>query len=182
LVLCERCHRHCVNTLCRIVMTSLEGKDFTVAELKDALRERKLATGSTKTELIFRLVTADPNIWTIMSERQNQTSRTEDASTFDSIRETVDDPVGPEDGASAVHEMRQLRLEEPDRVSHELELIRRERELIERERQLLRREREIAYNASVSSNVTHAASDAHKLKDLLPEFDATENTGDGNIN
>jgi len=110
-------------------MTSLEGKDFTVAELKDALRERKLATGGTKAELIVRLVTADPNVWTTMSEKRSQTSRIEGASTSDGVRETADDSVGPEDGASAVHEMRQLQLEEPDnRVPRELELIRRERE------------------------------------------------------
>jgi len=155
-------------------MASLQGKDFTVAELKDALRERKLAIGGTKTELISRLVAADPGVWETLSERRK---RVEGASTSDSVRETADDSIGTEDGASAMHETRQLLLEEPDDyVSRELELIRRERELIEREIQLSRREREMAHNASVSSNVTHATSDARKLKDLLPEFDATENT------
>lgn len=168
--------------MCRIVgMAPLEGKDFTVAELRDALRERGLISSGPKTELISRLSTADPNIWAILSEKRNQASRAEDASTSGSVREDMDESINSEGDATILEgrpETRPLQSEESDDlVSRELALFEeRERELIEREQQLLRREREMARSTSASSNAVFATGGVRNLKDLLPEFDATENT------
>jgi len=43
-------------------MKPLEGNDFTLVELKDALRERGLPTKEAKTELIQQLSELDSNI------------------------------------------------------------------------------------------------------------------------
>nr|XP_012225735.1 PREDICTED: uncharacterized protein LOC105674166 [Linepithema humile] len=118
--------------------------------------------------------------WAILSEKRNQASRVKDASTSDSVREDMDESADSE-GDATVQERRPetgpLRSEESDdHVSRELALVQRERELIERERQLLQREREMARSVSASSNAASASGGVRNLKDLLPEFDATENT------
>jgi len=46
----------------------------------------------------------------------------------------------------------------------------------ERERQLLRREREMTHSLSTTSSVASTIGSVRNIKDLLSEFDATDNT------
>ncbi|KYN20066.1 Pro-Pol polyprotein [Trachymyrmex cornetzi] len=113
-------------------MKPLEGNDFTVHELKDALRERGLFTTGTKTELVLRLSVVDPNIWTILGEKRRQ-ALTGNASSTDTAVETTDESTSPVDNTLVPEGgSRSLPLlpEEPDDHSQrELELIQKEREL-----------------------------------------------------
>ncbi|XP_018377468.1 PREDICTED: LOW QUALITY PROTEIN: uncharacterized protein K02A2.6-like [Trachymyrmex cornetzi] len=139
-----------------------KGNNFTVIELKEALRERGLSSTGSKAELIQRLSEYDPNIWKTLSEKRNgiQGEQT-DAEDYASI---------PEE-----HHESELQGEREDYTQHELTLIRKERELLQREQQLLRREREMNRCASTTS-VTSVAGGVRNLRDLLPEFDASDNT------
>lgn len=159
-------------------MDTLEGNDFTVAELKDALRERKLPSGGAKAELIQRLGVV-PDIWMILGERRSRAPHVGGASASTAEPETVEGAVNPRSDEMTAHERpaTSLRLEECDEISQrELRLIQRERELIERERQLLRQEHEMMRSVSPSSNTASSAGNVRVLKDLLPEFSATDNT------
>lgn len=51
-------------------MESAPGSEFTVAELKEALRERGLAANGTKVELIKRLSASNPGVWEELGARQ----------------------------------------------------------------------------------------------------------------
>lgn len=159
-------------------MDTLEGNDFTVAELKDALRERKLPSGGAKAELIQRLGVV-PDIWMILGERRSRAPHVGGASASTAEPEAVEGAVNPRSDEMTAHERpaTSLRLEECDEISQrELRLIQRERELIERERQLLRQEHEMMRSVSPSSNTASSAGNVRVLKDLLPEFSATDNT------
>ncbi|KYM98505.1 hypothetical protein ALC62_10783 [Cyphomyrmex costatus] len=84
-------------------MDALEGNDFTVAELKDALRERKLPTGGAKAELIMRLEAVDEDIWTILDERRNQAPLAEGASASTAEQEVVEDAMMRNGGIAALN-------------------------------------------------------------------------------
>ncbi|KYN14490.1 hypothetical protein ALC57_13305 [Trachymyrmex cornetzi] len=143
-------------------MEPLKGNNFTVVELKEALRERELSSTGSKAELIQRLNEYDPNIWKILSENQ------------DGI---PDEQTDAEDYASIPeeHHESELRGEREDYMQRELTLIHKERELLQRERQLLCRKREMNHCASTTS-ITSVAGGVRNLRDLLPEFDASDNT------
>lgn len=66
-------------------------------------------------------------------------------------------------------------LQEEHDTRRELRLIHKERELLEREQQLLRREREITRNASATNSIVSANDVVRSLRELLSEFDATNN-------
>lgn len=84
-----------------------------------------------------------------------------------------DDTSIPEECPESVPLMRE---EHDDYMQRELALIRKERELLEREQRLLRREREVSRSASATSSGMSATGGVRNLKDLLPEFDTTDNT------
>jgi len=164
----------------RVVMESVEASDFTVVELRDALRERGLPTKGAKSELIERLSELDPNIWMILSEERNEAREVEGTSSSTVVPEVTHEPADGRDNVS-VPERRSETLPLLPRGSdnhspRELELIRREKELLAREQQLIRREREMMRGISLSSNATSTAAGVRSIRDLLPEFDASENT------
>ena len=174
-------------------MKPLEGNDFTMPELREALRKKGLPTKGTKAELIQWLVEQDPNIWTILGESLNKVPGEEGTSAA-AVQETWHEPNNEEDAMSVSGEGLRDAPAEPNFLRRELELIRRERELIERERgggeggregeregereerELLRKERKVTRDASTTSSTVSAAGGVRGLKDLLPEFSATENT------
>ena len=55
----------------------VEPTDFTVAELKEALRKKGLSMSGTKAELIQRLTMADPAIWAALAETRANKERAE---------------------------------------------------------------------------------------------------------
>jgi len=90
------------------------------------------------------------------------------------MQETTDGPMDPENDVS-IHE-RGLKDTpvlpgERDYLQQELELYRKERE-----RQLLRRERKMTHSASTTSSIASTIDSVWNIKDLLPEFDTTDNT------
>lgn len=113
-------------------MKPLEGNDFTMIELKDALRERGLPTKGAKAELIQRLSEQDPNVWTILGEKLNKVPGEEGTSAATS--ETTGESIEEEDTTSILGEDPGAVPVGPAYEQRELELISRERELIERER------------------------------------------------
>jgi len=137
-----------------------------------------LPTKGAKTERIQRLSEVDSNIWKILSEKLNKVPYEEGTSSA-VVQETTDGPMDPEDDVS-IHkrglEDTPVLLENRDYLQQELELCQRERKLLERERQLLRREREMTHSASMTSSVMSTIGNVRNIKDLLPEFDATDNT------
>lgn len=122
------------------VMRPMDGHNFKVTELKDALQERGLSTRGTKAELIRRLSEQDPNIWATLSEKRDRMMSEEDASIVATAQGATGGPNHTSDDGL------------DDHVQRELMLIRKERELLEREQQLLRREREMSRSASTTSS------------------------------
>lgn len=144
---------------------SLPRQEFKMVDLKKALSERGLSTKGSKAELMQRLSDDDPNVWSTLRETQHQ----------DEAEETVND--NSRDESATREDVRYGRVEYERVAQRELELLRRERELLERERQLLQREREIMNSgADNASSIISTAGNVRGIKDLLPEFDATDNT------
>lgn len=152
-------------------------RDFTVAELRDVLRENSLPIGGTKAELMQRVNEAGRDLWSALSERRERSHSVD----------LVDRSNG---GSGDVSEAGTLRGELENGLTHsvdtlqtELILLRREKELWERERQLLLREQELARCSPTSVSIGGAGGGAlaavggiRGIKDLLPEFDASDNT------
>lgn len=61
-------------------MESCEPSDFTVAEMREALREEGLTLGGSKAELIQRLNEYDPSVWERLNEQRRQAAHSGDAS------------------------------------------------------------------------------------------------------
>ncbi|XP_011861116.1 PREDICTED: uncharacterized protein LOC105558170 [Vollenhovia emeryi] len=170
-------------------MESVPGSDFTVAKLKEALRERGLPTSGVKNELIKRLSEHNPDVWKELEEqRKGAPLRT------DSDPEGVHLAEGGDgmSGAGTTDEGMRAR-GEPETVAacdlearenamrRELELLRRERDCAEREQQLWRRELEVLRNSpavrgtTTESGTSSMPGGVRGIKDLLPEFDGTDN-------
>lgn len=148
---------------------SLPGQEFKMVELKKALSERGLSTRGSKAELMQRLSDDDPNVWSTLRDQLAETQHRDEA------EETVND--NSRDESEMREDVRYGRVEHERVAQRELELLRRERELLERERQLLQREREIMNSgADNASSIISTAGNVRGIKDLLPEFDATDNT------
>ncbi|KAL0125885.1 hypothetical protein PUN28_004743 [Cardiocondyla obscurior] len=116
-------------------MSEAPGYEFTVAELKKALRSKGLPTSGVKLELIKRLSEYDPNIWAELVLIARSTPVRDDASQEDD-EETE---VQVEDGASRIEEPREgdmsgERKARERAMRREIELLRREKECAERER------------------------------------------------
>lgn len=123
-------------------MKPLEGYNFTLIELKDALRGRGLPTKGTKTELNQRLSEQDLDIWAILTEERRERMPVEEGASavqeaMDRLSETSDNVLVQED----------------NHVQRELALIRKEEELLERKQQLLQREREISRSTSATGGL-----------------------------
>lgn len=164
-----------------------QGSEFTVVELKEILRARELPTAGSKVELIRRLSEHDPQIWTTLRERRTRAKQLTGLSKSDNTllrhisAETDEGEENDHDAPNAPRE----RAEPGERevaTPIELELLRRERDLLERERAILRRELELARSSPLSassptnSNAAHAVGGVRNIKEMLPEFDATDNT------
>jgi len=171
-------------------MESCAGNEFTVVELKEALRERGLATTGMKSELIRRLNDINPEVWEGLARKRKSALRTADLSGSGDVRQpTGDGEVVEEaatgDGAPAREERENIaafETEERDNATRmELLLLRREKECWEREQQLLRRELEMLRNspstgsAAADGSVASGFGGIRSIKELLPEFDGTDN-------
>lgn len=154
-------------------MSTLQGSDFTVHELKEGLRARGLPTAGSKAELIRRLDDGNPDVWTMLNmqlEAATCRAGASDSGGTGSVSATgVEVVEAREQGAASP-------AQSDDWDCAELALLRRERELLERERLLLQRERELSRTASVASTSVTGGGDIRGVKELLSEFDASENT------
>lgn len=160
-------------------MAAKEPSDYTVAELKDFLRENNLAVVGTKAELIMRLTSFDATIWARLNkERAKEADVIEEEELQDNTSESVNAP-------SIVNTEEQMH--RTRNASTEDELIRRENELLRRERDLLQRELNIARQRrtlSGSTVMTNSSQGEHSMlpmnesvrtvRDLLSEFDGSE--------
>jgi len=74
------------------IMKPLEGDDFTLVELKNALKKKGLPTKRAKTELSQWLSELDSNIWKISSEKLNKVPCEEGTSSA-VMQETTDESM-----------------------------------------------------------------------------------------
>ncbi|XP_070510418.1 uncharacterized protein [Cardiocondyla obscurior] len=159
-------------------MSDVPGYDFTVAELKKALRARGLPTSGVKLELIKRLSEHDPNVWAELMPVARSTLAGDDASP----ENDGESESRAQSGASQIEESQEgdmtgERKARERAMRREIELLRREKECAERERRLLQRELEILRSSPAAGSVTSAAQGGvRSIKKLLPEFDGTNNT------
>lgn len=171
-------------------MESGLGNEFTVIELKEALRGRGLATGGTKVELIRRLNDCDPGVWSELMALRGAANVDVVGSVARGAGRAV---VGGEgidgpsvDGAASAGPTEVCMSAATAEAGvdggamQELMLLRRERELWEREQRLLRMELEALRNSPTMRSATASGDSgslggARNLKELLPEFSGTEN-------
>ncbi|KMQ82539.1 hypothetical protein RF55_22597 [Lasius niger] len=158
--------------------------------MRETLREEGLTLGGSKAELIQRLNEHDPSVWERLSEQRRQAARSGDVSVSGVARspsERNDAVEGMEtvDGTPRRGDQASLTAPGPrecgDVTQTELLLLRREREILEREQQLLRREIELMRSASTTMTMTSGSVvstfvGVRGIKELLPEFDATDGT------
>ncbi|XP_029160376.1 uncharacterized protein LOC114932380 [Nylanderia fulva] len=173
---------------------STPGNNFTVVELKSALRARGLPSEGAKAELIQRLEKiGDPGVWAELNKRpegqrsagasrpemeseMGETLAEDDLLEEFAAEETAlertaarrDAVVRGHEGASSAF------LGNLERA--ELNLLRREKDLWERERSFFQRERELLRGSSVASTGSSGGESFRGVKELLPEFDGSENT------
>ncbi|XP_025265893.1 uncharacterized protein LOC112638423 [Camponotus floridanus] len=168
---------------------SVQPGDFTITEMREALRERGLTVGGSKAELIQRLNTNDPGVWERLSERRGRAICSGDVPASEVARSPSESGDAMEmetvDGTPRRGDRASMTTSEPrergDAMQAELLLLRREREILEREQQLLRREIEIMKSAAstptiTSGSVISAFDGVRGIKELLPEFDAADGT------
>lgn len=113
-----------------------------------------------------------------LGKKLDKVPREEGVSTSTVILETTEELIDAEDDVVRYGHQESVPWQEghDEHVQRELALIRKERELIKREQQLLGREREMTRSVSMMNGITSAAGSVQNLKQLLPEFDATDNT------
>lgn len=161
-----------------------------MVELKEALRERGMATSWTKIELIKRLRDYNPKVWEEIAVKRRDAPRTTDLSGSEDARRPVEDDEVAEEAATG-GEARALEeragiaafgAEERDHAMRmDLVLLRQEKELWEREQRLLQQELEMLRNSpatrstSADGSVISVSGGVRNLKELLPEFDGTDN-------
>lgn len=132
---------------------------YSVAQLKELLRERGLPTAGNKTDLILRL-------------RQNDSDTFDTGSGDESANEELH--IAEDDIVVEREPSREARYREDITMSRELEFVRRERDLLHRELELMRRE--AASQNRRTENVRDSAINRHS-SDLkgLKDFDGTGN-------
>ncbi|XP_066585178.1 uncharacterized protein [Prorops nasuta] len=120
-------------------MTNRELKEYTVLELKTALRAYGLQSSGAKTELINRLLTADPDITgkmaDILSEQTATVEETQTPLNTQVVSEIMETAAATETTGTGPSENGV-----PGHILRELELLRREKAVLEREVRLLTRE------------------------------------------
>lgn len=160
--------------------------NMTVIELKEALRERGLPTGRAKAELVQRLSENVLGAESAVGGRDGEEARVAELIDMHPLRESGEDAAEGVD-ESARRRGGRLDVMPPDRerddaLYREVALLRRERECMQRQQELLQRELELlraspAATATTASNSTAVAYGvADGMKELLPEFDASDNT------
>lgn len=139
---------------------------FTVAELKEKLRKRQLATNGVKAELIVRLMEADPSgDW---ANEQDELDNTRE----EYPEEGAVGGVGEQQGGAVENQQRTH-----DWLLKEVEFMRRERELMERELALARRETEMLRNSPqhINSSVNSRPNiNIKAIGELLREFNGVD--------
>lgn len=126
-------------------MTTMESRppnSFTTAEMRLALREKGLATGGAKVELIQRINGNDPSIWAELEERRWRAASSSGV-TIGMPGEEGDDVEETEAGGDSLNEQNRAMSESEERnpLEEELSLLRREREIMQREREIMARKR-----------------------------------------
>lgn len=170
-------------------MESRLPNSFTAAEMRLALREKGLATGGAKAELIQRINGNDPCIWAELEERRWRAASSSGVTAgMRPPGEEGDDVEETEAGGDSLNEQNCAMSESEERnpLEEELSLLRREREIMQREReimaqerQLLQRELELMRGSPVlttNGSVISAFGGVRGIKELLPEFNATDST------
>lgn len=163
-------------------MESRPPNSFTTAEMRLALREKGLTTGGAKAELIQRINGNDPSIWTELEERRWRAAGSSGVTAgMHPPGEEGDDVEETEAGGDSLGERNRAMSESGERnpLEEELSLLRRECEIMVRERQLLQRELELMRGSPVlttNGSVISAFGGVRGIKELLPEFDATDGT------
>lgn len=147
-----------------------EPNQYTVAELKEALRSMNGSSSGTKTELIARLSTLNPKVWDNMSNLIGRTTSNNDAENDlrDTNRSDEIDPARSNDDEGI-----------PDAVRRELEILRREKALLERELRLASREseeRSRTSSTSDSARSTRSSMSVNSIANLLSDFDGTDDS------
>lgn len=162
-------------------MTAKQPNDYTVLELKELLRERNLPSSGNKSELVTRLTSFDPNVWSSLDEERIRQAQDLDRS--------VGGNGSLQDGVPGEENGRHIQDGEIHNVASnvplsENDLIRRENKFLKRERALLQRELEITRQQSTESRGSARSSvregrptgneNIRVIRDLLSEFDGSE--------
>lgn len=150
-----------------LAVTKMSTVEYTVARLKELLRERDVPTSGNKADLILRLQRNAPDVW-------NEACQA--AEVHEEAQATEDDASYGDSRDGEVHlNLPQGQVREESR---EVQLIRRERDLLQRELELMRREAALGGRATmgeIRSPVTseYGSHNVRMVKDLLNEFDGT---------
>lgn len=161
-----------------------EPNNYTVAELKDLLREKGLLPVGNKSELLNRLTNYNPNIWTELNKahvcvvqsggRSNEEGMLlrEGATIRDNGQDMQNNESTIEDSLT-VNKL----------IRRENELLKRERALLQRELDIIRQEGAMSRSASrlnedgiLSPTNTNISESVRAIRDLLGEFDGSKST------
>lgn len=157
--------------------------DYTLAEIKDILRE-KLSTVGNKAELINRLTNSDSEIRTTLDGLGSRQRRGVIDCPIDERHGSQDAAASEEDECQARHNDTSVEdpLIENDLIRRENELLRRERALLQRELEIMRRENAESRGAPCANSSGERrgspsmSENVRAIRDLLSDFDGDEGT------
>ena len=162
---------------------------YTVVDLKEFLRVRKLVTTGSKAELISRLEQYDANFWQIIAEENARTAEQTAREEEERRRLIEEGPTTLRNEDDHLHVNQAVQWQQlDDPVRREMDLLRRERDILRREVELFRRESAGLRNPSTDSTRTESAGSMDSRRtatvnlsiraigDLLSEFDGNDNT------
>lgn len=158
--------------------------DYTLAEIKDILREKKLSTIGNKAELINRLTNSDSEIWTTLDGLRARQRHGVIDCPIDERHGSRDAAADEEDECQARHNDASVEdpLIENDLIRRENELLRRERALLQRELEIMRRENAESRGAPCANSSGErrgsppTSENVRAIRDLLSDFDGGEGT------
>ncbi|GAB1869223.1 SAP domain-containing protein [Camponotus japonicus] len=156
--------------------------DYTLAEIKDILREKKLSMIGNKAELINRLTNSDSEIWTTLDGLRSRQRHGVIDCPIDERHGSRD--ATAEDECQARHNDASVEdpLIENDLIRRENELLRRERALLQRELEIMRRENAESRGAPCTNTSEErrgsppTSENVRAIRDLLSDFDGGEGT------